>query len=97
MNVIHEKNAITQPGKNLLHFLPVHRSPGRTLQPIQHAAAVAFCLQASDKPGPRVGQALVVQVHRVLCCQHDSQAVRSSLFQERQQGLFDGGLATGGK
>ncbi len=56
-----------------------------TFQSLQHPVLVSLGLKFANEPGASVGQAFVVQVHRVLGDQNDSQTKGAGLFQQRQQ------------
>jgi hypothetical protein len=66
-------------------------------QAFEQAFLVVLGLQAPDEPGARVGQALVIQVDRVLGREHEPQAEGPGLLEQSQQGALGGRLATGGK
>ena len=88
VHVVHQEHALAQAGQRLLHRLAVERrggARGHALQPLEHALLVALGLQPADEPGAGVGEALVVQVHRVLRGQHHAHAERPGLLEQRQQ------------
>ena len=66
-------------------------------QTFNHARLVALGLQAADKPGAGVRQSLVVEIDRVLRRQHDAEAERARLLQQREQRMLRRRIATGGK
>ena len=79
----------SQPGQRLLHALPVEISAMRyALQPLHDAGLVPFGLQPANHPGPRIRQPAVVEIHRVLCRQHEPEAVGARLFQQCQEQLL---------
>ena len=55
------------------------------LEPVQQPLAVTLRLQPPDQPRARVGEALVVEVDRVLRGEHDAEAGRARLLHQRQQ------------
>ena len=87
VDVVHEEDAVAQPGEEPVHGRSVEAVPGRRggpLQPFEHAFLVALGLQPAQEPGAGVGQPLVVEVDRVLRGQHDPQAKRPRLLEQGQ-------------
>ena len=64
--------------------LPIE-SAGDALETVEHARLVALGLQLAEKPGAGVRQRLVVEIDRVLRREHDADAKRACLFEQRQQ------------
>ncbi|OPZ78100.1 MAG: hypothetical protein BWY79_00904 [Actinobacteria bacterium ADurb.Bin444] len=73
MNVVHEKHAASQPCQRRFHGRAIETPGGTQRHPFQtfeHPSFVALGLQTPKEPGARVAEALVVQIHRILCGQH---------------------------
>jgi hypothetical protein len=84
VHVVQQEHARLQPADQRRQRGRV-RSAGRGGQPFEHAFLVALGLQLADEPGARVGQALVIEVDRVLRGQHHAQARGARLLEQRQQ------------
>ena len=100
VHVVHEEHPLAQAGQGLLHLLAVEAALGarrHSFQSLEQAVLVPLGLQAADEPGAGVGQALVVEVHRVLGGEQDAHPERAGLLEQGQSGFLDGGSATGGK
>ena len=57
----------------------------RALEALEDAGLVPLGLESADEPGAGVGEALVVEVHRVLGGQHDADPERPGLLEQGQQ------------
>ena len=88
VDVVEQEHAAAEPGQGLLHLPPVEplrRARGRALEPLEHARLVALGLEPAEEPGAGVREPLVVEVHRVLRREHDAEAERAPLLQQRQE------------
>ena len=63
----------------------IERRRCRPFEAVEHARLVALGLQPAEEPGAGVGEPLVVEVDRVLRRQHDAEAERAPLLEQRQQ------------
>ena len=80
MDVVHQEDAVAEAGERLLHPRPIEgraRGRGGALETLEHALFVALGLEASEEPGTRVREALVVEVDRVLRREHDAETERA--------------------
>ena len=88
MHVVHDEDPARESGERLLHRLPVERTArrrGRSLEPVEDARLVALGLQSAEEPRAGVRESLVVEVDRILRRQHDADAERARLLEQRQQ------------
>jgi len=91
VDIVHEKDTITEASEKLFHPLFIELLPRAcrcAFQSFQHASLVSFGLQPSDEPGAGIRQAFVIQIDGVLCRQHHAQTERAGLLQQREQGLL---------
>ena len=94
VHVVHQEDAFAESGQDFFDPAPVEGAAGRrALEPRHDAVLVAFGLEPADEPGPGVGQALVVEVDRVLGRQHDPQPEGARLLEQGEQRLLGGRVA----
>ena len=96
MHVVHQEDAVAEPGQQSAPSSRDRTSatrPGRgALEPLEHARLVALGLQPAEEPRAGVRESLVVEVHRVLRREHDAEAERAGLLEQRQQRRLRGRL-----
>ena len=74
VDVVQEEHALVERRQQAVRLRAIDR-PGRgALEPVEHARLVALGLQPAEEPRPRVGEALVVEVDRILRGEHDARA-----------------------
>ncbi len=96
MHVAHQEDAGLEAGDQLLDGGQVQVGGGSGfLQPGDDAVGIAFRLQAADEPRADVGEALVIQVDRVLGGHQHAQPEGARLLEERHQRLLAGRVLNG--
>jgi len=89
VDVAHQEDARLEAGDELLDGGQIHiAAGGGFLQPGDDPVGVALRLQAADEPGADVGEALVVQVDRVLGGHQHAQAEGAGLLEQADQRLL---------
>src|SRR5690349_9085419 len=85
VDVVQQKDAFVESREQLLHrsLVKLLSGPGRdAFETFEHSCFVAFRLQATDKPSACICESFVIEIDRILSCQHHAQTKRASLFQE---------------
>ena len=82
MHVVQQEHALLRRGEEPLHLRGLDP---RALEPALQPLAVLLGLQRAHHPGAHVGEALVVEVHRVLGGEDDPHPLRARLLEERQE------------
>ena len=85
MDVVEEKHALVERRQQAIRLGAIHRSSRRALETVEHACLIPLGLEPSQEPRPRIGEALVVEVDRILRGEHDPKAERAPLLEERHQ------------
>ena len=88
MHVVQEEDPAPETAQDLLHRGAVEAlvaAGRRALETVEHAGAVPVGLEAADEPRPRVGEALVVEVDRVLGGEHHAHPERARLLEEGEE------------
>ncbi len=88
VHVVQQKNTLVQSGDHAAELGAVEVRIGGGHQPVQQTVAIALGLQAADHPGPGVGQRFIVEIDRILGCQHHPKAESARLFEQSQQRRF---------
>jgi len=88
VHVVQQENAIVETGEQLLHRLLVKllpRAGGDTFESLKHTGLIAFSLQPANEPRACVCESFVIEIDRVLRCEHYTEAKCATLLQQRQQ------------
>jgi hypothetical protein len=87
VHVVQQEDAARQPGERALQpgAIEALAAGRRALEAVEQARLVPLGLQPADEPGAGVGQALVVEVHRVLGGQHHPHAEGARLLEQGEQ------------
>ena len=88
MHVVQQEASLAEARDRTFHSLFVEIATAGALEPLHNAGLVAFGLQAPDEPGAGIGQALVIEVDRVLRGKHQTETVGARLFQQGQKQLL---------
>ena len=74
MDVLHQEDALPQPGQQIGHFAGIEPPAllrGDPLQSLEDPLLILFGLQSSDEPGARIGEPLVIKIDGILRGEHD--------------------------
>ncbi len=88
-----EKHAGIEPGQEALESGAVEAgtlSSGGAFEAFEDAGLVALGLEPADEPGADVGQALVIEIDRILRGQHHSQTEGAGLLEQIEQRTLGG-------